>query len=147
MSDKKSNSARQDYSSRMLIPLDGDPVMDLLSKAGFHLASGYQRVVIGARGPYLEFTSEQVQIGNLHVPDTQLYRVSADYVYYVEYRSNCKADVKIYHQKKRVDYADYVPGMFYISPFELTRRDGSQLISALKSAEARVSNKQASLQF
>ena len=52
-------------------------------------------------------------------------------MYYAEYRSNDDADVKVYWQKKAVDYADYRVGLYYISPFDLVDGDGHELILPL----------------
>lgn len=39
-------------------------------------------------------------------------------IYYIECRSR-SGFIKLYEQKKCVDYADYLVGMYYISPFYL----------------------------
>jgi len=85
------------------------------------LAKGYVRVVIGKRGPYVEFTPEQIQWENFFIPDDQKYRLNSREVYYDEYRSYDCSFVKLYYQKRRVAYADYELGLCYISPFDLLR--------------------------
>jgi hypothetical protein len=40
-------------------------------------------------------------------------------VFYVEWRTKDQSNVKVYDQKRTVEYADYKVGLFYISPFEL----------------------------
>ena len=42
----------------------------------------------------------------MRVPAEELYRFNDPHVYYAEYRSHDKSDVKVYWQKKTVDYAD-----------------------------------------
>ena len=37
----------------------------------------------------------------------------------MEWRTNDQSNVKVYDQKRTVDYADYKVGLFYISPFDL----------------------------
>jgi hypothetical protein len=37
----------------------------------------------------------------------------------VESRTKDQSNVKVYDQKRTVDYADYKVGLFYISPFDL----------------------------
>src|ERR1039458_8821020 len=52
-------------------------------------------------------------------------------VYYAEYRSHDKSDVKVYWQKKTVDYADYRVGRYYISPFDLVDGEDKDLIDPI----------------
>jgi len=42
-----------------------------------------------------------------------------DRVDYVEWRTNDESKVKVYDQKKTVDYADYRVGLIYIDPCDL----------------------------
>jgi hypothetical protein len=37
----------------------------------------------------------------------------------VEWRTKDQSKVKVYDQKRTVEYADYKVGLFYISPFDL----------------------------
>jgi hypothetical protein len=83
------------------------------------LAAGYTRVVIGKRGPYVEFSTLQVQWDSFIVPEDQKYRWNDARAYYIEYRSRCDEVVKLYLQKRTVAYADYRIGMCYISPFDM----------------------------
>lgn len=87
------------------------------TKSGLHIATGYDRLVIGKRGPYVEF--EKIIIENAHIPKIQLFRLNNPVVYYDEYRTNDISNVKIYLQKKNVRYADYKIGKWYISPYDL----------------------------
>lgn len=87
------------------------------------LASGYSRVVIGKRGPYIEFAESHILKENFHIPQAEEYRETNNVCYYIEHRSNDESYVKLYHQKRRVAYADYKIGMYYISPFDLFMRD------------------------
>jgi hypothetical protein len=97
---------------KVVIPLDGHSSMHLHSPQGLLLSKGYKRIVIGERGAYIEITKNQIQKNNLHDP-------KARHVYFHEYRSNCSADVMVYHQKRIMDYADYQIGLYYISPSEI----------------------------
>jgi hypothetical protein len=86
------------------------------------IATGFVRVVHGGRGDYTEFTRDQILWENTFIPPDQKYRVTdprwTHKVYYIEHRS--KRDyVKIYDQKKLVNYADYKIGMIYISPNDI----------------------------
>ena len=89
--------------------------------SGEQIATGFTRLVVGGRGAYLEFTKEQLVAANLHMPENQEWRISSckqGRAYYLEYRSNTD-NVKIYYQRKTVNYADYRIGLFYIDPNEL----------------------------
>ena len=98
------------------IPQEGHPDAQFYSVSSTLLAVGFVRIVLGGRGAYLEFSREHMQMGNLHIPEDQKWRLTNDMAYYIEYRSHDEANVKIYHQKRPVDYADYKVGLFYISP-------------------------------
>ena len=114
-----------DYAARLAVPLSGDDTTRFFTRTGRSFATGYTRVVIGDRGPYVEFDARHLDLGSLEdagVPHT----------YYVELRS-VHDNVKVYAQLLRVTYADYVPGMFYASPFELYDRSGVPLIVPLPS--------------
>ena len=122
-----------DYENRLRIPLEGDDHTRFETAMGLHVATGYTRIVIGGRGPYIEFLPGQVIWENLHVPDGEKYRTKhpwKDRVHYLELRTNDKSRVKVYEQRKRVDYADYRVGLLYISPFDLLV-NGEPVISKL----------------
>ena len=126
----------QDYRARLLIPETGDPMRQLFTRAGSLIADGYVRVVIGARGPYVEIDNEQIWRSHLRVPAAEVYRFNDAHVFYATYRSNDDSDVKVYWQRKPVDYADYQVGMYYVSPFDLVDREGGELIAPLQKAAA-----------
>jgi hypothetical protein len=119
----------QDYQARLRIPVDGDPAMRLFTRSGTLVADGYLRVVIGGRGPYIEF--QTVWQSHMRVPAEELYRFNDPHVYYGEHRSHDKSDVKVYWQKKTVDYADYRVGRYYISPFDLVDGEAKDLIDPI----------------
>jgi hypothetical protein len=97
-------------------------LMEFKTKSGTLIATDYVRVEHGGRGKYIEFAPEHMIMDNLIIPENHKYRFT-DYwkkiVYYLEYRSNDDSNVKIYHQLKEVDYAQYKIGMFYIAPRDL----------------------------
>lgn len=115
-------TAREIYLPRLILPEYSNDNIIFSTHKGLPLATNYTRIVIGDRGPYIEFSDEQIKIDNIHIPDDARWRLLPKYAYcyYVEYRSNDEANVKLYLQKTRVDYADYQVGMWYVSPFELT---------------------------
>jgi hypothetical protein len=118
------------YQDRILLPLEGIADIEFYTKSGLLVARGYERVVIGGRGPYIEFADAAIFRENLHIPPDQKWRFDPiyDYVYYYEYRTNDEANVKCYLQQKRVDYADYREGYWYISPFDLTTAEFPVLV-------------------
>lgn len=121
------------YEKRLRIPLEGDKDTRFETSTGFHVATGYTRIVIGQRGPYIEFNPGQIILVNLHVPENEMDRLKEpkrSYVYFIEWRANDEANVKVYEQMKRVDYADYKVGLLYISPFDLIV-DGEPVITKL----------------
>jgi len=82
---------------------------------------GFVRLVIGKRGPYIEFNKEHLIPASLYMPDECKWRIASTrkgYAYYLEYRTR-KDYVKIYYQRRLVTYADYKIGKFYISPDDL----------------------------
>ena len=95
------------------------------------IAEGYQRVVFGDHGPYVECDPSQVVWENL--PEVLL---KPGHAYYDEYYTK-KGFLRLYMQKRSVEhkqnpprggvrhdreggYADYKVGMCYISPDNLT---------------------------
>jgi len=118
---------KKSYKDRLRIPLEGGE-LDFYTKSGTHVATGYTRVVIGQRGPYVEFEQMQILKGNFHIPPDQEYRKTDRRVYYIEARSNDESNVKLYYQRKTVAYADYKIGMVYISPFDLKTDDIEELV-------------------
>ena len=111
-----------DYSQRLQIPVEGNETTEFKTKGGIVVGKGYTRIVIGERGPYLEFSPEQIRLTNCSIPEGEEKRQGEGF-FYIEYRSNDFTKVKIYLQKKTVKYADYKVGMFYISPFDVLADD------------------------
>lgn len=111
-----------DYKDRLRIPVEGNEHTRFETSTGLHVATGYTRIVIGGRGPYIEFLPNQLIWENLHIPDEQKHRKEhpwKDRVYYAEWRTKDASRVKVYEQIRSVDYADYRIGLLYISPFDL----------------------------
>jgi hypothetical protein len=98
---------------------NGNNKVELFSKKGTLLCSGYNRIVVGGRGPYVEFNDDQINLKSFHIPKDQLYRLTDRRVYYIELRSIDESNVKLYYQLQTVAYADYKIGMFYVSPYDL----------------------------
>ena len=96
-----------------------------------HVASGYERIVYGDHGPYFEFRRDQIMWENF---PTEI--LKSNFAYYDEAYSADRG-IKLYLQKKTVadrpnppagiwstrnyrkgGYADYRPGMVYMSAFD-----------------------------
>jgi hypothetical protein len=104
------------------IPESPLPKAPRSSSRGLHVATGYTRVFIGGRSPYIEFLPGHLIWESLHIPDQEKYRTEHPWkekVFCVEWRTKDQSDVKVYDQKRAVEYADYKAGLFYISPFDL----------------------------
>ena len=109
---------------------NGNSSVELFTKNGLMISKGYKRIVIGGRGPYVEFTDDQLNFKAFHIPKEQLYRVTDRRVYYIELRSIDGCFVKLYYQLQTVAYADYKIGMFYISPYDLFLSTGECLATS-----------------
>lgn len=105
--------------------LDGGGALTTL--AGSVICDSYRRIVVGDYGAFIEF--EKPHCDNLFViAPGQEYRVNDERysknVKYVWLTVNDDSKVKIYHQKKGVTYADYLPGMYYVSVHEVLINKG-----------------------
>lgn len=113
--------------------------MNFYTKKGTLFATGYTRVVIGGQGPYIEF-EPKVIAANFMTKPGQEYRGFGKYDA-CKYFWLCpvgEEDVKVYHQRGLVTYADYKVGYYYVSPDQLDW-DGSALYAeqGSKPGEAR----------
>lgn len=98
-------------SSDILYTLNGTPI-----------CNGYDRIVVGDYGAFIEFSQEHVA-SKFIIQKGQEYRV-----YDKKYKNNVKyiwltiddqSNIKIYFQKRKVSYADYKPKKYYISVHEV----------------------------
>jgi hypothetical protein len=89
------------------------------TKSGLSIAKGYRRIVIGRRGPYVEFDHDNINFDKFFIPCSEMWREHSDVAFYNEWRSVDSGYVKLYHQKKLVNYADYLIDKYYISPYDL----------------------------
>ena len=110
------------YLSRISIPLSKNNIK-LYTKNNGIVSDGYDRIVIGKRGPYIEFNNTQLYWSQIFIPEDQFWRLESTSSYYIEYRTIID-NVKIYYQQKLVNYADYKIGLYYISPFDLYLDNG-----------------------
>ena len=110
------------YTELLNIDINGGKI-PLFTSFPNTIARSYQRVVIGQRGPYVEFCKNEILEKELYIPKSQLYRLSDPKVYYIEFRT-IDNDIKVYYQMRSVAYADYRIGYFYISPSNLYTETG-----------------------
>lgn len=121
---KKEFSAlvRSFYKRELNIPLEGKEI-NIFTLEGTLVAKGYERVVVGDYGAYLEIPTEFMVRENIKIKKGEEYRIKDpkfnQKVKYFWLTSKDKSDIKIYFQQKEVKYADYKSGFCYISPKEI----------------------------
>lgn len=102
--------------------VNGDNI-DIYTKDGTLIASGYDRIVIGDYGAFLEIPLIKFYKNSSKCKTGQEYRIkNEDFRKRVKYfwlTAVDKSDIKIYFQQKTVVYADYKPKFIYICPFEV----------------------------
>lgn len=103
--------------------INGDNKFKIYSKQNTLISIGYNRIVIGDYGAFIEFDEKQVVKENICIKKGQEYRIYQD-----KYKKNVKyiwltakdgSEIKIYLQQKTVTYADYIPKMFYVSHYDI----------------------------
>jgi hypothetical protein len=128
-------SRRDEWRARLRLP-EQAPVrpVSLWLPARVRIATGYLRVVVGDRGPYIELATEQLRQRRLYVPPAARWRFASATAFYEEYRTR-PDEIMVYHQRLPVTYADYRVGHWYISPFDLRDRHGRVLITGRPPSE------------
>lgn len=79
---KTSEEIRQGYRERLILP--ENPTKDEIvfyTKNGLEVAKGYERIVIGDRGPYIEFFEGMIIKNNIYIPDDQKWRIKNLFVF------------------------------------------------------------------
>lgn len=103
--------------------VSGDEGAALYTLDGTLLCVGYERIVIGDYGAFIEICPGNIRKEALCCKRGQEYRMSDERfsvnIKYLWLTTKDRSDCKIYFQKKKVSYADYLPGMYYISPYEV----------------------------
>lgn len=98
------------------------PNLPIFAKDGTKIAEGFERIVIGDYGAYIEYDLSQVPKDMKYVYEKgEEYRVDPYWrkkVKYIWYTIPT-ADIKIYWQLRTVSYADYKVKKFYVSPYEI----------------------------
>ena len=89
---------------------------------GTVICDSYRRIVVGDYGAFIEFDA-QYNNSSFVVAPGQEYRINDERysknVKYIWLTINDGSNIKIYYQKKGVTYADYLPGMCYVSVHEV----------------------------
>lgn len=122
--DEVSDKARAEYlrSIPSFLKIDGDAV-NLYTKSNTLIVTGYDRIVIGDYGAFLEINCSQMVYEHLQVKKGQEYRIFDEKynksVKYFWYTPTDDSDMKIYFQQRTVVYADYKPNKFYIRPLDV----------------------------
>lgn len=99
----------------------------LYTCCGCMICKSYRRIVVGDYGAFVEFGEEDLPSSDeapaFKIAPGQEYRVNderyAKNVKYVWLTTDDLSGIKIYRQKKGVSYADYKPGMYYVSVHEV----------------------------
>ncbi len=110
-----------------MIPEFGNAVDRFSTRNGLLVATGYTRIIIGGRGPYIEFSDDQIHKNSIYIPDKEKWRLSSNVAFYHEWRTT-QDYVKFYYQIQTVDYADYRIGFWYVSPFDLQIENNQPII-------------------
>ena len=131
----------QDYKSRIKIPIEGNADTNFYTKCNTLIAHGYNRIVIGNRGPYIEFTEAQIDRESIYIPSQDLWRVTGETAFYIEYRTADTCYIRVYYQKKMVNYADYLLEHYYVSPFDLKTDLSDEIILPLSKVSSEFSEK------
>lgn len=122
---EKGNIVRNIYYK--LIPkeldVEGNYNVKVFTREGTLIFIGYKRIVVGDYGAFIEVGKDQLVGSNIQIKEGQEYRVKdrkyKNSVKYVWLTAKDDSDIKIYYQKKKVVYADYIPEYFYVSPYEI----------------------------
>lgn len=114
LSPEESNLVRREYAIRISFPSQSN--WNFENEEMTLVAVGYSRIVIGDYGAYVEFAPDQIQHQNIENAFLGKPNRSIKYVWM---QTKDDALTKVYWQKKRVAYADYKPGMYYISVKDL----------------------------
>jgi len=100
------------YAEQIPLPLDGSNVY-LHNENGTLISKGYNRIVLGDYGPYIEMTKEQMMVDNIKQKWPGEPKSGIKYVWM---ETKDKEKTKIYFQHATVPYADYKVGMYYVDP-------------------------------
>lgn len=109
---EESAKIRQYYIENVAFDVNGS-TQNLYNKNGTLIAKGYNRIVIGDYGAYIEIMPEQIALDNIKNKWLGKPKRPVKYIWMI---SKDRCQTKIYYQIAKVSYADYVPGRYYVSP-------------------------------
>lgn len=118
---KKNHSiaVRQYYESQLCMPIKGRKC-HIFAPDGILLATGYERVVIGDYGAYVEIAPENMLLQSIRIKPGQEWRLTDQYNYSkYHWLETIGSNIKVYYQQRPVSYADYKVGFYYVSPSEV----------------------------
>lgn len=79
-------------------------------------SKGYERVVHGGRGDYVELTKAQIQLDLKSHFKQELPAELSDEEFFYYWLEPVSREEKVYWQVRQVDYADYKRNYYYINP-------------------------------
>jgi hypothetical protein len=100
---------------------------NLYFKDGVLFANGYERIVHGGRGDYIELTKEQIQVPLRSHFSQEFPSELSDEDFFYFWLEPEKREEKVYWQINLVNYADYKRNFYYISPKLLISFDNKEL--------------------
>lgn len=103
------------YRSQLTLPLEGARIT-LKNKVGTIIAFGYERIVVGDYGAYIEFSQEDAALDNIELRWPGKPKRPVKYLWM---QTKDELKTKVYHQCAKVSYADYLPGLYYVAPEEI----------------------------
>lgn len=109
-------AVRSIYKAQLPRILQEEEHLSIFSPQGSLLATGYNRVVIGDYGAYIEFLPEQIVRDNIR---PRWKTVTDKPVKYIWWEPVDGSSVKLYEQQDTVGYADYRIGCWYVAPSEV----------------------------
>ena len=100
---------------------------NLYFKDGTLFANGYERVVHGGRGDYIELRKEQIRVPLKSYFNQSLPNELTNEGFFYYWLEPEGRDEKIYWQCNLVEYADYKRNFYYVSPKLLLPFDCKEL--------------------
>ena len=116
---------RQEYEDNLPIEWKNYQGQDIYSLDGVHICRGLtgRIYVCGDYGIFLEADTKDIVFENIIIKPGEEYRINdlrySEHVKYHWYIPTIGYETKIYFQQKTVTYADYLPGKWYFSPYEV----------------------------
>jgi len=125
LNNKLSREVREKYLVNLpgCLDINGNKDFKIYTLSNTLIANGYNRIVIGDYGAFIEFDNSQIIRDKIIVKHGEEYRFNdSSYMKNIKYywlTAIDNSNIKIYYQKRIVSYADYKPKMFYVTPYEI----------------------------